>query len=135
MVPAKARPVNLVSHTPWSVRENLPQDLGYPVNLGNVDEGQGSQTSTRRLVRTTENPEVERSQVRRRAQSSDSWKQYNEEGASHSTSTRKLVQAATPRTDVQNTMFTNHQYMTESSIFCKISWKLQKHTQRSQWQH
>ena len=33
--------------------ENLPQDLGYPVNPVNVDEGQGSQTSTRKLVRTT----------------------------------------------------------------------------------
>ena len=73
--PAKAKPVNLVLRSPWSAMENPPQDLVYPVNPGN-DEGQGDHTSTRRLVRTTQNPEVERSQVRRQenAQSSDSWK-------------------------------------------------------------
>ena len=47
------------------------------------------------------------------AQSSDSWKQYNQEEASHSTSTRKLVQAATPRMEFQNMKFTNHQSMTK----------------------
>ena len=52
MIPAKARPINLVSHSPWSARENPPQDLRYPVNPVNVDEGQGIQTSTRRLERT-----------------------------------------------------------------------------------
>ena len=30
MVPAKTRPVNLVLRSPWSAREKLPQDLGYP---------------------------------------------------------------------------------------------------------
>ena len=34
-----------------SARENPPQDLGYPANPVNVDEGQGSQTSTRKIVR------------------------------------------------------------------------------------
>ena len=74
MVPAKARPVNLVLRSPWSARENLPQDLGYTVDPGNVDEGQGIQTSTRKLVRITQSPGVERSQVRRQenAQHSDS---------------------------------------------------------------
>ena len=38
MISAKARPINLLSHSPWSARENPPQDLGYPVNAGNVDE-------------------------------------------------------------------------------------------------
>ena len=77
MITAKARPVNLVLRSPWSAREFPPQDLGYPVNPVNVDEGQGSQTSTRKLVRTTQSPEVECSQVRRQenAQNSDSWKQ------------------------------------------------------------
>ena len=51
MISAKARPIHLVSHSPWSERENPPQDLGYPVNPGNVDEGQGSQIGTRKLVR------------------------------------------------------------------------------------
>ena len=51
MVPAKARPVNFVLRSPWSARESPPQDLGYPVNPGNVDEGQGDHTSTRRRVR------------------------------------------------------------------------------------
>ena len=54
MVPGKARPVNLVLRSPWSARENPTQDLGYPVNLVHVDEGQGSQTNTRGLVRDSE---------------------------------------------------------------------------------
>ena len=65
MIPAKARPINLVSHSPWSARENLPQLLRYLVNRVNVDEGQGSQNGTRKLVRTNQSPEVEYSQVRR----------------------------------------------------------------------
>ena len=64
MVPAKARPVNVVSRSPWSARENPPQDLGYPVNPVNVGEGQGCQTGTRKLVRSTQIPEIECSQVR-----------------------------------------------------------------------
>ena len=114
-VPAKARPVNWVSRSPWSARANPPQDLGYPVNQGNVDEGQGSHTSTRRLLRTTKNPEVERSQAKRQknAQNSDSRKQGDHEESSNSTSTRRLVRAATPRTESQNMKYTNHQYMTK----------------------
>ena len=110
---AKARPVNLVLRSPWSARENLPQDLGCLVNPVNVDEGQGDHTSTSRFVRTTQNPEVERSQVRRQenAQNSDSWKQGDQEESSNSTSTRRLVRAATPRTEFQNMKYTNHQYM------------------------
>ena len=41
MIPAKE------SHSPWSARENPAQDLGYPVNPVNVDEGRGDLTSTR----------------------------------------------------------------------------------------
>ena len=79
------------------------------------DEGQDDHTWARRLVRTTQNPEVERSQVRRQedAQSSDSWKQCDQEEASNSTSRRTLVRAATPRTEFQNMKYTNHQYMTK----------------------
>ena len=40
MVLAKAKPLNLVLRIPCSARENPPQDLGYPVNPENVDEGQ-----------------------------------------------------------------------------------------------
>ena len=81
MVPAKAKPVNLVLRSPWSARENFPQDLGYLVNPGNADEGQGSQTSTRKILRTNQSPEVEYSQVRRQenTQHSDSWKQGDRE--------------------------------------------------------
>ena len=103
MVSAKAKPVNLVLHSPWSAREILPQDLGYLVNPRNDDEGQGDHTCTRRLVRTTQNPEVERSQVRRQenAQNSDSWKQCDQE------------EASTPRTEFQNMKYTNQQYTTK----------------------
>ena len=41
---------------PVECEENLPQDLGYPVDPGKVDERQGSQTSTRKLVCTTQMP-------------------------------------------------------------------------------
>ena len=65
------------------------------VNLGNVDEGQGSRTRTRRLVRTTQNPEVERSQVQRQenAQNSNSWKQCDRVESSNSTCTKRLARA------------------------------------------
>ena len=115
MIPAKARPINLVSHSPLSASENLPQDLRYPVNPVNVDEGQVSQTSTRKLVRTNQSPEVESSQVRRQenTQRSDSRNQGDREESSNSTSTRKFVRAVTPRTEFQNLMYTNQQYMTK----------------------
>ena len=70
MIPAKAKPVNLVLRSPWSTRENPPQNLGRPVDPVNVDEGQGSQTSTKKLVQTTQSPEVKYSQVRRQEKSS-----------------------------------------------------------------
>ena len=38
LVPAKARTVNLMLRSPWSARENPPQNLGYPVNLENVKD-------------------------------------------------------------------------------------------------
>ena len=114
MVPARTRPVKLLFRSPWSARENPPQDLGYPVDPGNADEGQGSQTSTRKLVRTTQSPEVESSQVRSQeeAQHSNPWKQDDREVSSYSTSTKKLVRTATPRTEFQNMKYTNLQYMT-----------------------
>ena len=52
MILAKARPVNLASHSPSSESENPPQDLRDPVNPENVDERQGSQTSTRKHAQT-----------------------------------------------------------------------------------
>ena len=54
MFPAKTKPVNLTLRSPWSARENSPQDVGFPFNPVNVDEEKGSHTSTRRLVRTTQ---------------------------------------------------------------------------------
>ena len=36
MVPAEARPVNLVSRSPWSARENPPPVFGYLVNPGST---------------------------------------------------------------------------------------------------
>ena len=127
--PAKARPINFFFHSPWSARENPSQDLGSPVNQRTDDQGQGDLTRARKLVQFTRNPEVDRSQVKRRenAQSSDSWKQCKQEEASHSIGSRKLVQTASPRTDFQKMKFTINQP--------KRSWDLQKHAQRSQWQH
>ena len=55
MVPAKARPINLVLRSRGARGKNPPQDLGHPVNPGNNDEGQGDHTGTRRLVRTIQN--------------------------------------------------------------------------------
>ena len=74
---------------PWSSRKLLAKSIWC-----HTDEGQGSQTGTRKLVRTTQSPEVEYSQVRRqeRAQHSNPWKQDNGEESSHFTRTGKLVQ-------------------------------------------
>ena len=49
MDPAKARPVNLALRSPWSARENPPQDLGYPVNPENDGEGQTGSNSKNRF--------------------------------------------------------------------------------------
>ena len=113
MVPAEARSFNLVLRSPWSARENPPQGLEYPVNPGNVDEGQGCHTSTRRLVRTTQRPEIERSLVRRQENAQISGSRVTRRNLRTSTSTRRLVRAATPRTEFQNMKYTNHQYMTK----------------------
>ena len=88
--------------------ENPPQNLGHAVDLENVYEGQGSPTSTRKLVQTTQSQEVEYSQVRKleRAQILNPWKKGHSEVSSHSASTRKLAQTATPRTEFQNTINT-----------------------------
>ena len=103
-----------LSVTQWSARENPPQDFGYPVKPVNVGEGQSDHTTTKRLVRTTQNPEVERSQVRRQenAQNSDSWKRDDQEESSNSTGARRLVRAVAPRTEIQNMKYT-HQNMTK----------------------
>ena len=79
---------------------NLCSHQVSPVNPVNDDKGKGDLIRTRKLVQTAQNLEVERSQVKRQenAQSSDSWKQYNQEEASNSTSTRKLVQVQSLRT-------------------------------------
>ena len=60
-------------------------------------------------------PKTERSQVRRQenVQSSNSWKQFDQEKASYSACTRRVVGAATPRTEFQSMKCTNHQYMTK----------------------
>ena len=64
-------------------------------------------------------PDVERSQVRlqENAQSSESWKQCDQEEVANSSFTRRFVRAATPRTEFQNTKYTNHQYMTKIFYF------------------
>ena len=103
---------------------------------GNVDDGQGSQTSTMRLVRTTQSPEVECSQVMQQenAQNSDSRKQGDKEKFSNSTSSRRLVRAATPRTEFQNMKYTNHQYMTKVFHFLQKKLRITA-AQHSQWKH
>ena len=115
MIQAKARPINLVSHSPWGARENPSQDLRYLVNLWNVDGSQGSQTSTRKLVRTNQSPEIEFSQVRRQENSkhSDSWKQDDREESSNSTSARELCWTVTLRTKLQKMKCTNLQFITK----------------------
>ena len=119
MIRAKARPINLVSHSPLSARENPPQNLRDPVNQGNVDEGQCSQTSTRQLVRTYQSQEVEYSQLRRMeyTQHLDSWKQSDREEPSNSTGAWELMRAVNTRTEFQKIKYTNHHYMTKDFHF------------------
>ena len=122
MIPAKARPINLVSHSPWSARENSPQDLRNPVNPGNVEQGQGGQTSTMKLVRTNQSPDVEYSQVRRQENTphAGSWKQGDRDESSNSISSGELVRAVNTKTEFQDIKYTNHQYMTKVfRIFAK----------------
>ena len=102
----RRREPSIWCHTsPWSARENPPQEFGYPVNLVSVDEGYGCQTSTKKLAQTIQSPEVECSRVKRQenAQNSDSWKQGRQGGIFElHWVPGKLVRAVTPRTEFQN---------------------------------
>ena len=96
-----------------------------------------SYSSTRRLGRTTQNPEVERSQVRRQenAQSSDSLKQCDQEELQ-----TLPVQGDLYGQRLQEQIFEKWSTRTfstwrRSSISDKRSWELQQATQHSQWKH
>ena len=92
MIPAKAKPVNLVLRSPWSTRENPPQNFGKSGRPRGMSMRDNVVKQTRKLVQTTQSPEVEYSPVRRqeRAEHSNPWKQDNREVSSHSPSTRQL---------------------------------------------
>ena len=115
MAPAKARPVNLVSRSPWSAREN-------PRRIWDIRSIRGMSMKDK-VVRLVQGnlygpPKAQKSNVlkwgdRKMLKDSDSWKQCDKEESSNSTGTRRLVRAATPRTEFQNMKYTNHQYMTK----------------------
>ena len=136
-VPANARPINSVLVSPWSARENPSQYLGCPVNPRTDVEGQGDLTRTRKYVQTLK---IHKSNVLK-------WNDrrmltFHILGNS---SIRKklrtlLAQGSLCRQQLQQRNFKIWSSRTIStrqisSIFCKRSWELQKHTQRSQWQH
>ena len=89
---AKSRPINMVSDSPLSARQNPPQDLSDSVILENAEEEQGGDSSIRKLMRDPSRDPIE-SQVRRQenTQNADTWKQEDGYESSSSTSTRKLV--------------------------------------------
>ena len=111
MIPAKTRPINLVSHSPWSASRIWDIRSTWRMSMKDkvVKLAQGN------VCRPPQSPEVEYSQVRRQenAKNSDSWKQCDQVEASTSTSTRRFLRAATPRTEFQNMKYANHQYMTK----------------------
>ena len=121
-IPAKARPLSLVARSPRSEKDSS-QNLGYPVNPGNVDGRKEVDIASGNSWRSASRSEVGCSQVSRPENalmaSGNSWreeqlqKQRDEKAPSNSNSTRKLVQGATSKPEYQNMRYQNHQYMTK----------------------
>ena len=111
MVPAKARPVNLVLRSPWSARENLPQDLGYLVNPGIVHEDK----------------------VITQVQEKCSKIRFLETGPTRRNLRTLLVpvRAATPRTEFQKI----HQHMTKICHVLPKKLGITAEYQHAQWKH
>ena len=104
VVPAKARPLNLVSRRPWS-EKNSSQNLGYLVNPGNADERKGVEIATGKLLQIASKSEVGYSQVSRQENALKAQgnlcveqlqKQLHQRAHSNSNSSGQSVQGATP---------------------------------------
>ena len=67
VVPAKARPLNLVARNPWS-EKNSSQNL-YLVNPGNADERKGEEIASGNSLQAVSKPEIGYSQVSRQENS------------------------------------------------------------------
>ena len=57
MVPAKARPLNLVARSPWSEKDSSPI-LGYLVNPGNAEERKGVEIASGNSLQTASKSEI-----------------------------------------------------------------------------
>ena len=141
--PMVPRPLNLVSHSPWS-EKNSSQNLVYLVNRVNADERTAVEIATGKLVQTASKSEVGYSQVSRQENApvtdgnlcmEQLQNQCDQRTLSNSNRPRQFVQGATPRPEFQNMKYTNHQYMTKIFHFQQKSWELQQVTQLSQWKH
>ena len=138
MIPAKARPINLVSHSPLSATENPPQDLRYPVNPVNVDERQGSQTRTRKLVRINQSPEVQDSHVRRQenAPKFRFLETGRREESSHSDKYKETCTGSEHKSKVSEHEVHKPPIHEEGLLeFAKRSWELEQGTQHLHLKH
>ena len=57
MVPAKARPLNLVSRSPWSEKK-YSRNLGSLINPWNADERKGVQIATGKPLQTASKSDI-----------------------------------------------------------------------------
>ena len=128
MVPAKAKPVNLVLRSPWSARENLPI-------RGTSMKDKVIIISTRRLVRATQNPEVERSQSEATGKCSKF--RFLETVRSGGSFKLHLYKETCTDSDSKNRVSRTRTINTwrRSSISHKRSCELQQVTQYSRWMH
>ena len=120
LVPAKARPLNLVARSPWS-EKNSSQN---PVN---ADERKGVEiASGNSWLQTASKSEIVHSQVSRQEKALRAERnlcmeqlqnQRDQRALSNSKNPRKPVQGATPRPEFQNMKCTNHQYTTKIPQF------------------
>ena len=119
-VPAKTRPVNLLSPSPWSEGKSSA-GFGTSDRLG--DCRRKTRWSNKYKETRTDHPKsrnrMSSSEATGKSSKFKSWETGRQEVSSFSTSTRKLVRTATPRTKFQNRKYTNHQYMTKIFHFLK----------------
>ena len=144
MIPAKARPVNLVMRNPKS-EEDSSQSLGYLVNRVNAYEQKVVEIAAGNSWRSASRSEVGCSQVSRQGiaplATGNSWQRSSSKDnvmRKHFLTT--IAQGSLCRVRIQNQSIKTWDTRTintwpRSFISCNRSWECQQDTQFSQWQH
>ena len=144
MVPAKARPLNLVARSPWS-EKNSSQNYEYSINPGNADERKEVGIASGNSLQTASKSEVGYSQVSRQesaliAEGDLCMEQHKNnvirEHLLTPTAQGNLWQGCDSKTRVSKHEI--HEPSTHDQdlpVLTKETWELHKRAQFSQWKH